>query len=96
MLITFMILCLESTRPKIYFVFPFMDHDLAGLIDNKDVELTPAVVKCYFKQLLKGVRYLHFNNFIHRDLKRKFFSRGRVQIHIFLISGKSFVKRRCS
>lgn len=40
-------------------VFPYMDHDLAGLLDNPKVRLTPPQIKTYLKQLLEGTAYLH-------------------------------------
>lgn len=40
-------------------VFPYMDHDLAGLLDNPKVKLTPPQIKTYLKQLLEGTAYLH-------------------------------------
>jgi len=50
-------------------VFPYMDHDLAGLIENKNVEFTEPQIKCYMKQLFEGILYLHNNNIMHRDIK---------------------------
>jgi serine/threonine-protein kinase BUR1 len=40
-------------------VFPYMDHDLAGLLENSSVKLTVPQVKWYAKQLLEGTWYLH-------------------------------------
>ena len=40
-------------------VFPYMGHDLAGLLDNPKVRLTPPQIKTYLKQLLEGTAYLH-------------------------------------
>lgn len=40
-------------------VTPYMDHDLAGLLENKSVRLKVPHVKSYMKQLLKGTAYLH-------------------------------------
>ncbi len=43
----------------ILMVFPYMDHDLVGLLENQKVQLTVPVIKCYFKQVLAGLEYLH-------------------------------------
>lgn len=40
-------------------VFPYMDHDLAGLLDNPSVRLSQPQIKAYLKQLLEGTAYLH-------------------------------------
>lgn len=40
-------------------VFPYMDHDLAGLLENREVRLETAHIKQYSKQLLEGTAYLH-------------------------------------
>ncbi|CEL58897.1 hypothetical protein RSOLAG1IB_08917 [Rhizoctonia solani AG-1 IB] len=61
-----------STRDKkgsIYMVFPYMDHDLAGLLENPSVKFSPSQIKLYMRQLLEGTDYLHRNNILHRDLK---------------------------
>ena len=50
-------------------VFPYMDHDLAGLLDNERVKLSPSQIKLYMKQLLEGTAYCHQSNVIHRDIK---------------------------
>ncbi|CAG8737198.1 11914_t:CDS:2, partial [Funneliformis caledonium] len=49
----------KEDQPSIYMVFPYMDHDLAGLLENKDVQFAPSQIKCYLKQLLEGTFYLH-------------------------------------
>ncbi|CAJ0897991.1 6295_t:CDS:2 [Entrophospora sp. SA101] len=36
--------------PPIYMVFPYMDHDLAGLIENRSVIFSAPQIKCYMKQ----------------------------------------------
>jgi serine/threonine protein kinase len=46
-------------RGCVYMVTPYMDHDLAGLLENKNVRLKVPHVKSYMKQLLKGTAYLH-------------------------------------
>lgn len=42
-----------------YMVFPYMDHDLAGLLENSRVTLAPSHIKLYMKQLLEGTEYMH-------------------------------------
>ncbi|ORY55735.1 kinase-like domain-containing protein [Leucosporidium creatinivorum] len=60
----------ETFAPgKTYMVFPYMDHDLAGLLENHQVRLVPAQIKQYAMQLLEGTRYLHLNGILHRDMK---------------------------
>ena len=49
-------------------VFPYMDHDLAGLLENERVKLTPSQIKLYMKQLLEGTDYMHrVGDLIFRD-----------------------------
>jgi serine/threonine-protein kinase BUR1 len=43
----------------IYMVFPFMDHDLTGILENQNISLSLPQIKCYMKQLLEGLSYLH-------------------------------------
>lgn len=44
---------------SVYIVFPYMDHDLAGLLENPNVKLNQSHVKLYMKQLLEGLEYMH-------------------------------------
>lgn len=59
----------ENEPLTVYMVFPYMDHDLAGLLDNERVKLQPSQIKLYMKQLLEGTEYMHRNNILHRDMK---------------------------
>jgi serine/threonine-protein kinase BUR1 len=46
-------------RGSVYMVTPYMDHDLAGLLENPHVRLKVPHIKSYMKQLLQGTAYLH-------------------------------------
>lgn len=73
-------------RAILYMVTPYMDHDLSGLLDNPEVQFREAQIKCYMLQLFKGLRYLHDNHILHRDMKAANLlinNRGRLQIADF-------------
>ncbi|EJT99462.1 kinase-like protein [Dacryopinax primogenitus] len=59
----------KESKGDIYMVFPYMDHDLAGLLENKSARLTTPQIKLYMQQLVEGTDYLHRNNILHRDMK---------------------------
>jgi serine/threonine-protein kinase BUR1 len=48
-----------TDRLSVFMVFPYMDHDLAGLLENERVKLQPSQIKLYMKQLLEGTEYMH-------------------------------------
>ena len=49
----------KKARGQLFMVFPYMDHDLAGLLENPMVKLQPQHIKSYIKQLLEGLDYMH-------------------------------------
>ncbi|KAJ2805339.1 Cyclin-dependent kinase catalytic subunit, partial [Coemansia furcata] len=55
---------------KLYLVFEFLDLDLKKYMDSVGpVGLSPAQVKSYMYQLLKGLAFCHSHRTLHRDLK---------------------------
>ncbi|KAJ3315434.1 serine/threonine protein kinase, CMGC, CDC2/CDK sub [Boothiomyces sp. JEL0838] len=58
-----------NVRGATFMVFPYMEHDLDGILQNPLIRLTPAQVKSYMQQLLRGVEHLHKNLILHRDMK---------------------------
>ncbi|XP_065207006.1 cyclin-dependent kinase 10 [Planococcus citri] len=54
---------------SIFLVMEYCEQDLASLLDNMQTPFSESQVKCIIIQLLKGLKYLHKNYIIHRDLK---------------------------
>jgi serine/threonine protein kinase len=59
----------EFVNGDVFMVFEYVDYDLSGILKSSDVDLTPAHIKSFSKQLLEGVHYLHKNKILHRDIK---------------------------
>lgn len=47
----------------------YCEQDLASLLDNMQAPFSESQVKCIMLQVLRGLRYLHRNFIVHRDLK---------------------------
>lgn len=78
-------------RAVFYMATPYMDHDLAGLLQNEQVSFKIAHIKCYMKQLLEGMAYLHAKSYMHRDVKAANIlidNKGRVKIADFGLARK--------
>lgn len=56
-------------RGCFYTVSPYMSSDLVGLLTNPRILISLAAIKCFMMQLLEGVKFIHANNLLHRDIK---------------------------
>ncbi|XP_012567400.1 uncharacterized protein [Cicer arietinum] len=59
----------EDCDDGTYMVMEHMQYDLKQLMEVKTQPLSIGEIKSFMKQLLEGVKYLHDNWILHRDLK---------------------------
>lgn len=74
---------------SIFMVMECMEHDLKGLLQVMKQPFSTSEVKCLMLQLLEGVKVLHDNWVLHRDLKSSnllFNNRGELKICDFGMS----------
>ncbi|XP_048499398.1 cyclin-dependent kinase G-2 isoform X1 [Beta vulgaris subsp. vulgaris] len=54
---------------NVYMVMEYVEHDIKALMKVRKQPFRQSEVKCLMLQLLEGVKYLHDNWVLHRDLK---------------------------
>ncbi|KMZ72562.1 putative serine/threonine-protein kinase [Zostera marina] len=54
---------------SLYLVLEYMEHDLAGLVGTSLIKFSEPQVKCYMRQLLRGLEHCHSRGVLHRDIK---------------------------
>ena len=74
----------------VYLVFEYLEHDLHGLIDKR-VSFDVPQIKYIMQQILQGVKFLHENEVMHRDIKGANIlldNKGHVKLADFGLSKK--------
>lgn len=60
----------DRSKAQIFMVFEYVNHDLAGLMQNPKVVFKESHIKHLLKQILKALFYCHKKcNVLHRDMK---------------------------
>ncbi|EYU19618.1 hypothetical protein MIMGU_mgv1a021441mg [Erythranthe guttata] len=78
-----------SEIDNVYMVMEYMEHDLKAFMEMMIRPYSQSEVKCLMLQLLEGIKYLHDNWVLHRDLKTSNLllnNRGELKICDFGLS----------
>ena len=59
----------NGDKGSVYLVLDFCEHDLAGLLECKEVHFSLGEIKNIMQQLFNALSYIHGNNILHRDMK---------------------------
>jgi cyclin-dependent kinase 10 len=62
-------LAVGRSLESIFLVMNYCEQDLASLLDNMQTPFSESQVKCIMQQVFRGLRYLHENFIVHRDVK---------------------------
>ncbi|CAA0396192.1 unnamed protein product [Arabidopsis thaliana] len=63
------LMLVDHDSSTLYLIFEYMEHDLLGLSSLLGVHFSEPQVKCYMRQLLRGLDHCHTNHVLHRDMK---------------------------
>ncbi|XP_010439258.1 PREDICTED: probable serine/threonine-protein kinase At1g54610 [Camelina sativa] len=63
------LMLVDHDSSTLYLIFEYMEHDLLGLSSLLGNQFSEPQVKCYMRQLLRGLDHCHTNHVLHRDIK---------------------------
>lgn len=85
-----------TQKSNVYMVFEYLEHDLHGLIDRHITFEVPQI-KCIMIQILQGLKFLHENHVMHRDIKGANIlldNKGNVKLADFGLSRRSVTESK--
>lgn len=87
----------NDNKGDIFMVFEYMEHDLAGIRENKGCRFDVNIIKLITHQILTGLLNCHSAHILHRDLKCSnvlMNSQGEVKLADFGLARTSGDKKR--